>query len=394
MKSHFRLIVLGGGAGGISTASRILSKKKDLKNEVLIIEPGDYHFFQPGWPLVGSGEVKSEATKKPTEKVIPKGARWLKAFVDGVDPVKREVTAGGRTVSYDFLIVAMGLELDYKAIKGATESLGKNNVCTNYIYNLVDYTYESLKSVRSGNIVVTKPLSLIKGGVSAENSIFTMDDFVKKHDRDVNIVFRSGRPEIFEVKKYSDSLMEQLEKKNIDYKLNEELIEVRGEEKEAVFKNHQTGELHVLPFEMLVITPPMHGPDALKGSGLLDAEGWVDVDPHTMMHKTYTTVFSLGDASNLPTVKMGGAVRQQLPILVDNLIERMNDEEPTHIYDGKTACPIATEYGELILAEFGYDKIPEETTFLDQSDDKKFFYQFKQNMLPYMYWYGMLNGKS
>jgi len=142
MKSHFRLIVLGGGAGGISTASRILSKKKDLKNEVLIIEPGDYHFFQPGWPLVGSGEVKSEATKKPTEKVIPKGARWLKAFVDGVDPVKREVTAGGRTVSYDFLIVAMGLELDYKAIKGATESLGKNNVCTNYIYNLVDYTYE------------------------------------------------------------------------------------------------------------------------------------------------------------------------------------------------------------------------------------------------------------
>ena len=394
MKTHFRLIILGGGAGGISTASSILSKKKDLKNEVLIIEPSDYHFFQPGWPLVGSGEMKPESTKKPTEKVMPKGARWMKAFVDSVDPVKREVTAGGTTVSYDFMVVAMGLELDFDSIKGAKDALGKNGVTTNYLYNFTGYTYESLKNTMTGNIVVSRPRSKIKGGVSAENSIFTMDDFIKKHDREANIVFRSGRTEIFDVKKYSDSLKEQLESKNIDYKLNEELIEVRGEEKEAVFKNHETGERHTVPFEMLVITPPMHGPGALKGSGLLDAEGWVDVDKHTMMHNTYTTVFSLGDAASLPTVKMGAAVREQFSILVDNLIDRMDDKAPSHIYEGKTACPVATEYGELILAEFGYDNIPKETTFLDQSDDKKLFYQFKKNMLPFMYWYGLLNGKA
>lgn len=394
MKTHFRLIILGGGAGGISTASSILSKKKDLKNEVLIIEPSDYHFFQPGWPLVGSGEMKPEETKKPTEKVIPKGARWMKAFVDGVDPVKREVTAGGTTVSYDFMVVAMGLELDFDSIKGAKDALGKNGVTTNYLYNFTGYTYESLKKTMTGNIVVSRPRSKIKGGVSAENSIFTMDDFIKKHDREVNIVFRSGRTEIFDVKKYSDSLKEQLEAKNIDYKLNEELIEVRGEAKEAVFKNHETGERHTVPFEMLVITPTMHGPAALNGSGLLDDGGWVDVDKHTMMHNTYTTVFSLGDAASLPTVKMGAAVREQYKILVDNLIERMDDKDPSHIYEGKTACPVATEYGELILAEFGYDKVPKETTFLDQSDDKKLFYQFKKNMLPFMYWYGLLKGKA
>ncbi|CAM4162004.1 NAD(P)/FAD-dependent oxidoreductase [Lacicoccus alkaliphilus] len=394
MKRHFRLIILGGGAGGISTASSILSKKKDLKNEVLIIEPSEYHFFQPGWPLVGSGEMKPESTKKPTEKVIPKGARWMKAFVDSVDPVKREVTAGGTTVSYDFMVVAMGLELDFDSIKGAKAALGKNGVTTNYLYNLTGYTYESLKNTMTGNIVVSRPRSKIKGGVSAENSIFTMDDYIKKHDREANIVFRSGRAEIFEVKKYSDSLKEQLEAKNIDYKLNEELVEVRGEEKEAVFKNHETGERHTVPFEMLVITPPMHGPAALNGSGLLDDGGWVDVDKHTMMHNTYTTVFSLGDAASLPTVKMGAAVREQYKILVDNLIERMEDKDPSHIYEGKTACPVATEYGELILAEFGYDNIPKETTFLDQSDDKKLFYQFKKNMLPFMYWYGLLNGKA
>ncbi|MGO1923791.1 MAG: FAD-dependent oxidoreductase [Jeotgalicoccus sp.] len=394
MKKHYKLVILGGGTGGISSASRVLSKKKELKEDVLIIESDDYHYFQPAWPLVGSGDEKLDSTWKPMEKIIPKGARWLKSSVRKVDPVKREVTADDTVITYDFLVVALGIELNYDAIKGAKESIGTNGVCTNYLYDFVEYTYQSLKNTKSGNIIVTKPQSKIKGGVSAENSLFTMDDFVKQHDRKVDIKFRSGREDIFEVKKYNDSLVSQMEEKNIDYKLNEELIEVKGREKQAVFKNTHTGETHTLPFETLVITPPMHGPSVLKNSGLLDAEGWVDVDKHTMMHNKYTTVFSLGDSSSLPTVKMGGAVRKQLPILVDNLLERIDDQEPTHKYDGRTACPIATEYGQLILAEFGYDKVPTETTFLNQADDKKIFYQFKKNMLPIMYWYALLKGKS
>ena len=102
MRKHYKLVILGGGTGGISTASRILSKKKDLKDDVLIIEPDDYHYFQPAWPLVGSGDEKLDSTWKPMKKVIPKGACWLQAAVKNVDPVKREVTADDTLISYDF----------------------------------------------------------------------------------------------------------------------------------------------------------------------------------------------------------------------------------------------------------------------------------------------------
>lgn len=394
MKTHYKLVILGGGAGGISTASRILSKNKNLKNDVLIIEPNDYHYFQPAWPLVGSGEVELESTWKPMDKVMPKGSEWLQENVEKLDPTARVVTAGNYNIEYDFLVVAMGIKLDYEAIEGLPEALGTNGICTNYLVDYVEYTYETLKEVKTGNIIVTKPKSKIKGGVSAENSLFTMDDFLKSKDSSADIIFRSGKPEIFEVKKYDDSLREQMDGKNIDYELSQELTGIDAQAKEAIFENVETGERSTIPFEMIVVTPPMHGPSVLEGSGLLDGEGWVDVDPYTMMHKTYTTVFSLGDSSSLPTVKMGGAVRKQLPVLVDNVLDRMEDKDPSHKYDGKTACPIATEYGELILAEFGYDKIPEETTYLDQSEDKKFLYQFKKNMLPIMYWYGMLKGKA
>lgn len=382
MKNHYKLVILGGGAGGISTASRILSKNKNLKNEILIIEPDDYHYFQPAWPLVGSGEVNLDSTWKPMEKVLPKGSKWLQERVERVDPIGRVVKAGDYNIEYDFLVVALGIELNYEAIEGLPEALGTSGICTNYLVDHVEYTYDTLTKVTSGNIIVTKPKSKIKGGVSAENSLFTMDSFLKSRERSADIVFRSGKQEIFEVKKYDDSLREQMDEKNIDYELNQELIKIDASEKKAVFENTQTGEKSTESFKMIVVTPPMHGPSVLDDSNLLDEEGWVDVDPYTMMHKTYTTVFSLGDSSSLPTVKMGGAVRKQVPVLVENLLDRMNDKEPSHEYDGKTACPIATEYGELILAEFGYDRIPEETTFLDQSDDKKFLYQFKKICSP------------
>ncbi len=393
MKRQYKVVILGGGTGGIASANRLLKKDKSLKNDILIIERESHHYFQPGWPLVGSGEMKLKETWKATEDVIPKGIDWIQESVEEVDPIKREVGTDERTVQYDFLIIALGLELDYNAIKGAPESLGKNGVCTNYLYNHVEYTFECLQKVEEGNIVISKPVSEIKGGVSAENSLFTMNDYIRRRNRNVGLVFRSGRKELFPVAKYNDNLIDQFNEKNIDYKLNSELISVDGEGKQAIFRDRLTGEHHEVPFEMLIITPPMHGPSILQDTELLNPEGWVDVDPYTLMHNKYTTVFSLGDASSLPTVKMGAAVKEQVPILVDNLLERMQDEAPSHYYDGKTACPIATGYGELIMAEFGYDLLPKETTFLDQSDNKRVFYKFKKDMLPFMYWHALLKGR-
>ncbi|UOB20781.1 hypothetical protein [Macrococcus armenti] len=51
---------------------------------------------------------------------------------------------------------------------------------------------------------------------------------------------------------------------------------------------------------------------------------------------------------------------KQLPILVDNLISAMKDKPLKAHYDGATACPVATEYGQAFIAEFGYDMKPKE----------------------------------
>ena len=153
-----------------------------------------------------------------------------------------------------------------------------------------------------------------------------------------------------------------------------------------------TGERVVLPYEMIHVTPPMSAPDFVKCSPLANDDGWVDVDKFTLQHSRYSNIFSLGDASGAPNGKTGAAIRKQAPIVAENLIAVMSGKQPYAKYDGYTSCPIITEYGRLILAEFDYDGNPKETFPFDQSKERLSMYLMKKYGLPKIYWQGMLRG--
>jgi sulfide:quinone oxidoreductase len=132
----------------------------------------------------------------------------------------------------------------------------------------------------------------------------------------------------------------------------------------------------------------------LKRSGLADANGWVQVDKHSLRHVQKPNVWSLGDCSNLPTSKTGAAIRKQAPTLAQNLLDVLAGREPSARYDGYTSCPLVTGYGRLVLAEFDYDKNPQETFPFDQSKERWSMYQLKRHLLPQLYWHGMLRGRA
>lgn len=115
-------------------------------------------------------------------------------------------------------------------------------------------------------------------------------------------------------------------------------MKVDGKNQRATFKDLVALETYEVPFSMLLVTPPMSAPDVVKQSTLSDAEGWLDVDPNTLQHVRHLNVFGIGDCTNLPTVKMGAAVRKQVPILVKNLLSQMNNSPLSSHYDGATAC--------------------------------------------------------
>ncbi len=388
------IVIIGGGNGGISVAARLCRKLRSP--DVAIIEPSDKHYYQPLWTLVGGGVFPKERSEHDEASVIPPAAEWIRDTVAEVQPEKNVlVLASGKTVAYEFLVVAPGIQIEWGKIKGLTESIGKEGVCSNYSYDWVDKTWEFIRSFKGGNAVFTQPSNPIKCGGAPQKIAYLADDHFRKAGvRDEsNVIFASALPSIFAVKKYADSLTKVVSRKGIDARFGHELTEIRAASKEAVFQDLDTNESVVLPYDMIHVTPPMSAPDFIEKSALADAGGWVDVDKTTLQHVRFPNVFGLGDASNLPTSKTGAAIRKQAPVLAENLLALREQREFTGSYDGYTACPIVTGYGRLIMAEFDYDGTLQESFPFDQSKERRSMYLLKAYGLPPLYWRGIMTGR-
>lgn len=111
-----------------------------------------------------------------------------------------------------------------------------------------------------------------------------------------------------------------------------------------------------------------------------------------MQHVKYKNISGLGDCTNLPTSKTGAAIRKQIPVLKQNIMDVLSGRDLQAKYDGYTSCPIITGYKSLILAEFNYKHEPQETFPFNQAKERYSMFLLKRFMLPYMYWNFMLKG--
>lgn len=392
---HHQIVIIGGGTAGITVAAR-LTRGWSNTLDVAIVEPSEKHYYQPLWTLVGAGAAKKEATERPEASVIPRRAAWIRDAVAEIWPEKNSIrTRDGRTITYDWLVVAAGLKLYWDKIPGLSEAIGHDGVCSNYSFAYVDSTWEAIRTFRGGNAVFTNPSGAVKCGGAPQKIMYLADDWFRKSGvrGATNIIFASALPNIFAVEPYRKTLEQVVARKGIDCRFQHELIEVRGPSKEAVFRRLDTGEQVTVPYDMLHVTPPMGPPEFIANSPIADPHGWVEVDKGTLRHTRFPNVFSLGDCANLPTSKTGAAIRKQAPVVVRNLRDAIAGREPTARYGGYTSCPVVTGYGKLVLAEFNYDKQPEETFPVDQSRERWSMWLLKRYVLPIMYWHGMLKGR-
>ena len=387
---HYEVLVVGGGTAGVSIAARLMASASAPK--VGLIEPSEQHYYQPIWTLVGGGVFPKEVSVRAQEAYIPNGVTWVRDRVKSFDPENnRVVTEAGKTITYDDLVVTLGIQLDWKKIKGLPEALGKGGVTSNYSYQSVEYTWQLMREFKGGNAIFTYPSTPIKCAGAPQKIMWLAEEHFRRsglRERS-NVIFASAGAAIFGVPKYRTALEKLVAARNVDTRFGHDLIEIKRQE--AVFK--VDGAEQVLKFDMLHVTPPQSAPDVIKQSALADAAGWVEVDKHTLQHTRFPNVWSAGDCSSAPTSKTGAAVRKQVPVLVENLLAKRAGQQVEAQYDGYASCPLVTGRGSVMLAEFGYDgKIMESFPF-DQAEERYSMWLLKAYGLPSMYWNGMLRGR-
>jgi NADPH-dependent 2,4-dienoyl-CoA reductase/sulfur reductase-like enzyme len=142
-------------------------------------------------------------------------------------------------------------------------------------------------------------------------------------------------------------------------------------------------------FDFLHVAPKNKPHAFIADSGIANAAGYVDVNDATLQHKSYPNIWSLGDASSLPTSKTVAAITAQAPLLVSNLLSASQGEQLEASYDGYTSCPLLTGENKVLLAEFKYGGVPKETfkewLGIDQGVPRRAFYNLKKDFFPWIY---------
>lgn len=395
MSEHHKIVIVGGGTAGISVAARLSRALNEP--DVAIVEPSESHYYQPLWTLVGGGASDVKKSVRAEAGLIPDGVEWIKAAVTAISPEENALeTDDGRTVGYDYLVVAPGLELKWDAIEGLEGRVGRDGIVTNYEFDQCEKTWEAIKGFTGGTALFHMPAPPIKCAGAPQKIMYLADDAFRRQGvrEQSQVIYAAATPGIFSVKHYADTLNKVIARKEIDARYQHTLTAVRADEREAVFTDAD-GKESVIGYDLLHVTPPQGPFEFVASSSLAGDGGWVEVDKSTLRHPRFPNVFSLGDASSLPTSKTGAAIKAQAPVLAENLVAVVQGKEPTATYNGYTACPLVTGYGKLLMAEFDYDLKPTPTLPLINSAKERWgWYQVKKTGLPWFYWNVMLRGRG
>lgn len=399
-KSHYRVLIVGGGTAGIMTASLL---RRAGERSIAIVEPSNRHFYQPLWTLVGAGAARKEASVRMEARYIPRGVHWIQDAVVEIAPDEQRVaTRSSGHIGYDFLVVAAGVELNWDGIPGLSEAIQRGDASTNYSYDLAPKTWSLIRNFKGGTALFHMPGTPIKCPGAPQKIMYLAADHFRRKGilRDVNIVYGSGPPSIYGAKEYATVLNQVLLRYGIDARFNHELIEIRPEKKEAIFqlRNDPANRWVVVPYDILHVVPPQRAPGFVRESRLADPqkpnEGWVKVDKFTLRHVDYHNIFALGDAAGTPNAKTGAAAARQAPVVAANLLALLKGKEPESRYNGYIACPIVTGYGRMLLCELDYTGRPAPTLpVIDTFRERYDMWLLKKYGLPWLYWNVLLRGR-
>ncbi|KAI8999403.1 flavo-binding protein, variant [Gaertneriomyces semiglobifer] len=393
----YKVVVIGAGAGGLSVASQLARHPLfENKKDILLVDPASTHYYQPLWTFVGGGIKSFDESQRPLSSLIPSQADWLKERVAKIDPTAKKVQlADGQAIGYDYLVVAPGFALDFDSIRGLKDAIQRTKIASNYDKDLVTKTAEYLKDFRGGTALFTQPGSPIKCAGAPQKIAYLAEEIFRNNGvRDkTKIGFYTGMGKIFAIDKYARALTEVAKSRGIDVNLGRELVEVKGETSEAVFRAAD-GKEEAVKYDFLHVTPRMKPPTWIKESNIANPDGYVNVSKETTQHVEYPEIFALGDASSMPTSKTAAAAAAQSGVTVQNIVSAIEGKPVEAAYQGYTSCPLVTGKGKLILAEFsGYTGQPLETLPYDQAEESAVAYYLTSDVIPYIYWEWMLKGK-
>lgn len=405
VKTKAKIVVIGAGAGGLSIANR-LNKRLDGAT-ITIIDGHKQHWYQPGFMLIASGVKSPNYSISSASDWTSRGIDLVEEYAAEIDAeAKYIVTASGKKVPYDYLVVASGVILDWEKIEGFDLSLvGREGVAAVYAGpEQAAKSYQALSKFtdNGGQALFPRPAGAIKCGAAPLKYTLITDDFTRKKDtrEKTEITYAASGRGLIGIPEANARVKEIFAEREVNVVYEHVIKSVDHGKKTASFSvpttfDNPEGKVE-LPYDFIHVIPPQRVADVILNSPLpsKSKQGWVEVDKHNLRHVRYPEIFSIGDVSGTPTGKGASAVKWMAPVVEDHLVAQIAGKEGTRIYNGYAGCPLITGIGKALLIENDYTQelTPTFPGIIDPMEELWASWLIKVAMKPA--YYAMLRGKA
>lgn len=337
-----RVLILGGGFGGIAAARR-LRQKLSPEDEIVLVDRRAYFMvgFRKTWALVGESSL--EVGQRPLTDLRRQGLQLIQGAITALDPAARAAEVDGRRIEADAVVVALGAELAPEIVPGfPTHALN--------IYDPQDIPRagEALRNVRGGRVVIGifgapykcppapyEMALLVRGFFQAQGVKATLEVFTPQ-PMSLPILGQAG----------CDVIESRLADQAITFLPNHKATGV--EAGEVVFT---TGRR---PYDLLLGVPPHRCPAVVVQSGLTDGGDWVRVNPRTLETK-FSGVYAVGDAVEVlmangkPLPKAGVFAEAMGEVVAERIAATVAGQEPQAAFAGEGGCYLEVGKGEAMM---------------------------------------------
>jgi sulfide:quinone oxidoreductase len=337
-----KVLVLGGGSGGLATANRL---KELLGDKIGVTIIDKQKSFVLGFSLlrVMTGEKTEQEVTVLKDKVSQKGIQFINAEVNGIDVKNGIVRTDQGEFGYHYLVIALGAELALEKVPGFESAF--------HMYTLEDAKKlrNALSSFSGGSIRLVVSSTPFKCPPAPYEGAMLIDDYLRskglRERADIQIFTPEPQPIPIAGPEVGSRIVSMLREKGIGFHNNTKVSSIDGNSKQIVFENGAREK-----YDLLIAIPPHTSPKVVRESDLADAEsGWIPVDPKNMQTK-HDRVYAIGDvaAIKLPSgmmlPKAATFAFGQGEIVAFNIASSVLGTE-TRSWDGFGECFIETGAG-------------------------------------------------
>lgn len=350
-----RIVVAGGGAGGLIFANRMA---KEFSREISagelsirVIEGASYHEFQPAYLAVAFRGKDPDKVRRPVSSLVLPGVEIIPDYCSKIDLDNRFVETAGKGKRYEFdeIVMATGSKPDYTLIPGLKEA---NHDFHTSAYASADL-YQRISAIRTGRLVTGIAGLPYKCPPSPNESAFMLDEFFfRRRMRDkVDITFLTPFLRSYSAETVNEVIEPLYKERNIEVVTSFNIDFVDPGKKELVSLEGE--KLH---YDSLMLVPPHSGVDVMKGTNFADEDGWIYTDKHDLHVKDYDYAFAIGDATDIPISKAGVEAHLEAIVVANNMISGMRGNLDSYEFTGRLQCSMETGFHQATFVIGTYEK--------------------------------------